>query len=603
MIKKVVISVVFGLVSFLAKAQDPNLALQYFTDGEYEKASLLYEKLWETQPWTDMYFEKVIECYTALGQLDKSETVIKKEVKKKPKDLHLLVALGEIYSKKGDDKAAQEQFEKAIEKLPGELFYVSKLATVFSNNGKYDYAIKTYEKGGELLKNKAQFAFYLGDLYRNKGDQPAKMIENYLLSMDANPGYQGTLQYYFQRYLSEEEHKELQAQLYSLIQEKPDNVGYAELLIWTFTHRKDYKNALRQAKALDRKTGARGDRVWTIAQTAEQDKDYDTAIIGYDYLVTEVPKEGNNFFFDAKRRMLSCKNKKVVERQDYTTLELTTLESEYESFLTENGKSKLTAEIIAQLADLEAFYLKNMPKAIDLLKGMIDYPGINPNVQARGKLSLGDFYLMSEDRWEATLLYSQVDKQFKDDILGHEARFRNAKLSYFTGDFDWAQSQFDVLKASTSKLIANDALDLSVFIMDNTGLDTITTPMEMYATAELLTFQNRFDEAFAKLDSIAILFPSHSLDDDVLWAKSQIYIKKRDWTKAQTTLQKIIDDYKEEIRADNALFALANLYEMQLNDKEKAKILYEKLYTEFSSSVLAVDARKEYRRLRGDVIN
>lgn len=605
MMRKVLLSILFLSIRFFAQAQevDANLAMQYFNEGEYEKASQLYEKLWEKQPWTDTYFDKLIDCYVALVQLDKAEKIIQKEIKKKPKDLNLLVNLGDIYAKKGNMNAAKEQYDKAIEKMPAEMFYITKVAQTFSNENKYDYAIKAYERGGELLKSKSQFAFYLGDLYRNKGDQPAKMIENYLLSLETNPGYQGTLQYYFQRYLSDEDHKELQSQLYTLLQAQPDNIPYAELLVWTFTNRKDYKNAFRQAKALDRKTGNRGDKVYSIAQAAEQDKDYDTAIAAYDYIVNEIPKEGNSYFFEAKRRALNSRNKKVIEKQDYTNEDLTTLETEYENFLNSNGKSKQTAEIIAQLADLEAFYLKNLPKAMTLLNELIAFPGVNPTVLAKAKLSLGDFYLMSGDRWEATLLYSQVDKQFKDDVLGHEARFRNAKLSYYTGDFDWAQSQFDVLKASTSKLIANDALDLSVFLMDNTGLDTITKPMEMYANAELLVFQNRFEEAFAKLDSINVLFPKHSLADDILWTKGQIYLKKREWQKAADVFEKIITDYKEEIRADNALFELAKLNEEHLNNKEKAKQLYERLFMEFSSSTFAVDARKEYRRLRGDTVN
>lgn len=595
----------FSLTLFaaLAKAQDPNLALQYFSDGEYGKAAALYEKLWENQPGVEMYFEKLIDSYSAMEQYDKGEAVIRKEIKKKPKDLHLLVTLGNLYAKKGDEKAATESYEKAIEKLTPELYYITRLAQVFTNLNKFDYAIKTYEKGGELLKSKSQFAFYLGDLYRNKGDQVPKMIENYLLSLEANAGYLGTLEYYFQRYLSDEDHKELQSQLYTLLQEQPDNVAYSELLVWTFTNRKDYKNALRQAKALEKLIGNKGDKVNGIAQAAEQDKDYDAAIAGYDYLVSDIPKEGNRYFYDAKKKALLCKNYKVTERQDFTREDLLNLETEYEKFLAENEKSRLTAEIIAQLADLEAFYLKNLPKAISLLQDMIAYPGLNPATMANAKLSLGDFYLMNGDRWEATLLYSQVDKQFRDDIIGHEARYRNARLSYYTGDFDWAQSQFDVLKASTSKLISNDALDLSVFLMDNTGLDTTTTAMKMYATAELLAFQNRFDEAFSKLDSITILFPDHTLADDILWTKGQIYLKQREWSKAEAVFTKIVENFKEEIRADNALFALAKLNEEHLNNAEKAKTFYEKLFMEYSSSIFAVDARKEFRRLRGDKIN
>jgi TolA-binding protein len=194
-----------------------------------------------------------------------------------------------------------------------------------------------------------------------------------------------------------------------------------------------------------------------------------------------------------------------------------------------------------------------------------------------------------------------VDKLYKDDALGHEARFKNAKLSYFFGDFDWAKTQFDVLKSSTSKLISNDAIDMSVFVIANTQ-DSINEPLEIYAAAELLVFQNRFDEAFAKLDSLKAAFPEHSLDDDVYYLKAQIYKKQRDYPKAIAAFEVILEKYKEEIRADNALFEMAEIYEIRLGDKEKAKGLYEKLFTDFTDSSLGVEARKRFRILRGDKV-
>ena len=209
---------------------------------------------------------------------------------------------------------------------------------------------------------------------------------------------------------------------------------------------------------------------------------------------------------------------------------------------------------------------------------------------------------MNDERWEATLLYSQVDKAFKDDLLGHEARWKNAKLSYFFKDFQWAQAQFDVLKASTSKLIANDALDLSVFVMDNWGLDTTDTAIGLYADADLYIFQNNFTGAFAKLDTLASKFPEHTLKDDVYYAKARIFTKQREYEKAKAMYEKIIEEHPEEIRADNAMFALAELYEYNLGELDKAKELYEKLFIDHSGSTFAVLARKKFRELRGDVL-
>ena len=296
------------------------------------------------------------------------------------------------------------------------------------------------------------------------------------------------------------------------------------------------------------------------------------------------------------------KRNKLVEGYDYSNEELLKLEQEYEQFLSKFGKSRMTASIVLELANLEAFYLNDLDKAIQLLDELINYPGIDHKLQAMAKLNLADFYLMKGERWESTLLYSQVDKAYQEDILGHEARFRNAKLSYYVGDFQWAQAQFDILKASTSKLIANDALDLSVFIMDNLGLDTSAAALNLYAQADLMVFQNRFDEAFAKLDTLNREYPAHALEDDMLYLKSKIYHKQRNYSKTAEMLQTIIDQHPEGIRADNAIFELAELYEKHLDDLEKAKMLYETLFIDYSGSTFAVEARKRFRVLRGDKV-
>jgi len=577
---------------------DSKLAQQYYADGEFEKAAVLYEKLHKKNNKNDYYFNRYMDCMLALEEYGKAEKVIKKRLKKDPKLVQLYVTYGNLYEKQYKDDEAQAQYEKAIKKLPADRFSITRLASAFLNLTKYDLAIQTYEKGAKLLKDDNVFAYNLGDLYRRKGDTD-KMIGNYLNSLADNPSRLNSMKTLFQRYLSDDDFVELQTQLYTRIQEDDETVAYPELLIWLFIQKKDYKNAFRQVKALDRRLKENGGRIYRLADIAANAKDYDAAIEAYDYIVAE-KGHMSSYYIEAKRESLSCKRKKLVEGFDYTAEDLKLLETEYESFLGEFGKRKSTATIVAELADLEAFYLNDLDKAITLLNEMIEYRGLNRYILAKGKLSLADFYLMKGEIWEATLLYSQVDKEFKDDILGHEARFRNAKLSYYAADFQWAQAQFDILKASTSKLIANDALDLSIFIMDNLGLDTIATPITMYSQADLLVFQNRFPEAFSKLDSLDRMFPGHTLQDDMFYLKAQIYTKKRDYESAMKMYQKIIDEHIEEIRADNALFELANLYENQVKDIEKAKELYERIFIDFSGSTFAVDARKRFRRLRGD---
>ncbi|MFK8101767.1 MAG: tetratricopeptide repeat protein [Saprospiraceae bacterium] len=594
---RILISLLVFLFPLMLFGQDARLAQQYYQSGEYEKAGSLYEALYEKNK-NDYYFSKYLDCLIALEKYKICEKIIKKEIKKKPKSVELYVTYGNLYERQYQDDQAKVMYAKAIEKLPKERYAVVKLANAFTNLTKYDFAIQTYEEGGKLLKDESVFAYNLGELYRRKGDVP-KMIESYLNSLSDNPGRLNNVKSTFQRYLLEEDYFELQGQLYDRIQEDEEAIYYTDLLTWVFIQSKDYPNAFLQVKALDRRLKENGGRIYRFAEIAANAKDYDSAIAAYDYIIAE--KGANTtYYVESKRESLSCKRKKLVAGYAYTEEDLKDLESQYEAFLGEFGKNKLTASIIAELADLEAFYLNNFDKAIVLLKEMIDYPNIDRYIKARGKISLADFYLMKGEQWESTLLYSQVDKEFKDDILGHEARYRNAKLSYYTADFDWAQAQFNILKASTSKLIANDALDLSIFITDNTGLDTTTVPLKLYAESDLLVFQNRFEEAFLKLDTINQQFPNHSLEDDILYTTAKIYRKKRAYPEAAAALQKIIDNFMDGIRADNAMFELAELYENQLNDSEKAKGLYERLFREMSGSTLAVDARKRFRKLRGD---
>lgn len=591
----------FLCVTTVLSAQNNQLAQQYFRDGEYEKSAELYLALAKDKPANSFYFDRYITSLLQLERFDDAEDALKKQLKKRPEEVALYVRYGQLLEEKFDEEGAKKQYLKAIAEIPADQYRISQLANAFIGMTKYEYAIKVYERGGTLLKKKGIFSYNLGDLYRRKGDT-SPMISNYLDAVKTQPKRTRQVQTYFQRYLDEDGLLEAQKQLYTRIQEsdaKDDT--YPEMLAWVFIQRKDYKAALRQARALDKRLDESGERVLKIGQMAANARDYETAISAFDYIV-ENKSPASVLYLDAKREGLLTRRRAITDGYDYTREDLQILETAYQEFLDEFGTNPASARIALQLAELEALYLNDLDKAITILSAVVETKGVNEKTQARAKLSLADYYLMQDEVWESTLLYSQVDKKFKEDLLGHEARFRNARLSYFRGDFEWAQSQFDVLKASTSRLIANDALDLSVFILDNLGLDTSALALQTYADAELLVFQNRFDDAFTKLDSLKSSFPGHDLEDDIVYLKAGIYTKLRRYDEAVTAYQSILDNYPESIRLDNSLWELAGLYENQLDDKAKAQELYETLFIDYSGSILAVEARKKYRELRGDPV-
>lgn len=589
----------FFILSLTLAAQNSRLADQYYLEGEYQKAADLYLKLHETAKKTNnfIYFNKYIECLLNLRDYEKAEHEIQQQMIAQPDDFSMLVTLGNVQERMGSYDQAQISYRQAIEKIPARMDAITRLGNAFINQGKYDEAIEVYEKGEKLLSSPGVFAYQLADLYRRNGDI-GKMVRQYLYSLNMNPDRLTSIQLTLQRTLTKDDYPELLSQLYEMIQEYPDTDHFPEMLAWTFIQQKDYSKAMRQAKAIDRRMGENGLRVYRLAEIAANDKDYTTAIDGYDYILSQ--GANSPYFMLAKRATLAAKRRQITDSYSYTLEQLRPLEEEYIGFLNEYGVNTNTALIQSELAMLEALYINNLPKAIELLEEIINLPGINNYIQANAKLDLGDYYLMSGEIWEATLLYSQVDKAFTEDLIGQDARFRNAKLSYYNSDFEWAQAQFDILKTSTSKLISNDALDLSIFIMDVTGLDSNTHALSEFAKAELLIFQNKLDTAIEKLTILGNIYSEHGLKDDILYLKAKMYERKRDYRAAEAMYLEIIEQFPKEIRADNSMYYLAQLYENQLNDKEKAKALYERIFMDYSDSTFAIDARKKFRELRGD---
>jgi tetratricopeptide (TPR) repeat protein len=581
-------------------AQKARLCNEYYNNGEFQKAAECFKDLHEKDKVQDFYYDKYLSCLLELQQFDDADKMIRKAIKAAPDKVERYVHLGSTLEKMRKNPEAKEQFDKAVKLLPASQVQINILATAFNNIKKYDFALQTYEKGEKLLKEKSIFSYEMAGIYRDKGDA-VKMTECYLNALELMPTRLTNIQAFMQRYLPEMtgSYDELKKQLYARMQKDPSGTLYPELLIWVYILENDFESALTQSKALDKRLDENGTRIFKLAQMALNEKQYDEAILCFEYITKEKGKSCY-YYIESKQQLLATRLTMLTAGFNYTKDEIKILENEYETFLDEFGKSKKTAYIMQELAQLEAFYLNNLPKSIKIMEELIAIPMLDRNLLADSKIKLGDFYLMLGEIWEASLFYSQVDKEMKDAPLGEMARYKNAKLSYYKGDFEWAQDQLDVLKGSTSELISNDAIDVSVFIMEHLNLDTGATSMRFFAEADLLLFQNRFDEAFDKMDSLLVKFPTHGLGDDVYYAKAKIFIRKRQFDKALELLGKITEEYKDGILIDNALFKMAEIQETELKNKTKAMELYEKILMDFSGSTFTVEARKRFRKLRGD---
>lgn len=595
----------FTLCSQLAWTQvsSDQLANEYYINGKFDKAELYYEKLFNESP-TQFYFERLFDSYRAQSKFDEAEKLLKKRIRRNSSQTILLVDLGQLYAAQNLHKEAQKEYEKALKELESNPGSVISLARKFVQIGENNYALKAYEKGKELIQGANVFNFELAELYGQMG-QYDRMVELYLELIDSNPSYVRSIQNSLNRNFDFEEPGEnitaLKEGLLKRIQKDPNSLVFSEMLIWLNLQQKDFYGAFIQTKALDARQKENGERLIELGKLYINNQEFELAKKCFETVAKKGGQHTNYYIAQVLRLNTSYQqlaSKKLSTQEDWQNLA-----NEYQAYLSQEGYTHLTQRSLRELAEITALRLQKLDEAIALLDELLAIPRLADRAKALAKIDQGDYYLMNNEIWEAALLYGQAEKMFKYDELGETAKFKYGKIGYYTGDFDWAKAQLDVLKGSTSKLIANDAMYISLLITDNSTIDTTFVPMQMFARADLYFAQQRYNESLILLDSIQTEYPGHSLSDDIFYMKYKIHLQTKEYQLAALALENIIELYADDILGDEAHYYLGQLYANYLNSKEKAMEYYEKLLLQYPGSVFLSEARKEFRILRGDAIN
>jgi len=587
-----------------AQQADDELAAQFFYNEEYDKAEILYKKLLKKNPESVYIYQNYLECLLKQKSFSEAEKVVSKQTKKfKSKPLYV-VDLGYIYGLQGKEKEKKKLYENAVsyaveEMGNGRSGLVSmpeQLASAFLSKQEYGFAKSALIKARKAYGPATLFAQNLIEVYKLTKDYESLINECLLvLNFDATQLRSTKANLVF---LVDTDTKidYLQEKASIYVQKYPEKTVYDELLLWVFVQQKKFNSAFRQASAMDRRNKTEGKNLIDLAIICLSNKNYAVAIKCYDKII-DFGADGY-FYLNAKMGSLETNYKLISETGQYTSEDLNLLINRYLAVLTQFGKSPQTAKSMKQLSDLYIYYKHDLDSGVSILESLVVMPRLQQKTRGAYKLALGDAMLMKNEVWDATLLYGQVDKAFKEDPLGQEAKFRNAKLSFYRGDFEWSKDQLDVLKTATSQLISNNAIELSLLIKDNTGLDSSTEAMAAFAHAQLLLFQNKLEESLEELNQLPFKYPKHALEDEIYYVKAQIYEKQRKYTKAEEYYNTVVKFFSDDILADNALYALAQLYDLKLNQPEKALEMYERIIFDYNSSLFVVDARKRYKALK-----
>ena len=589
--KNIFLIIALFSVSFVLCQNSSSLAESYFREGEYEKASQIYESLEKNNPFNTRYLKRLITCYQETSNYEKAADLLQKKLLNNPSQHYLRIEIGYNFDRQQKTALAKKEYDFAIDAITSDPSLGGIMGRMFQQNNLLDYAIEAYSKTMRLYKN-ASYEFQIAQIYGEKGEFE-KMFDSYTQLIDKDENYLGGVQRFTSRYINEDATNSNNIAFKKSLLKKsisnPKNV-WNELLSWLFTKQKEYGKAFIQEKALFNRDPAYIETVFRLAKIAFENNDITTAKKCFDFIL-----EKTNFIEEkitAELYLLRIAVKTTAKNSA----------SLFEKTLQEYGVNRNSLEIQLEFADYLTFKINNPSKAIEVLEKAL-LLSTSKFKNARIKLKLGEVLVFTGRFNKALLYFSQVQTQLKNHPLSQQARFKVAQTSYFKGDFKWAKSQLKILKGSTTQLIANDAVDLFLVISDNEPKDSIPSGLLDFAKADLLAYQNKNTEAIAIYSAMAQKYQGQNIEDEVLFNQAALYLKENQYENTISNLLKIISINAEGILVDDSYYLLAEVYKNKIKDTEKASEYYQKIIFEKPSSIYLVDARKKYREIRGDIIN
>ncbi|NVJ46974.1 MAG: tetratricopeptide repeat protein [Cytophagia bacterium] len=600
--------VLFSATTLDAQSNDPvDIAEEYLSQGEVEKARDQFEKLAKSRQYIPRIHDSYFSLLLSEKDFDEAEKYLKSVLKQMDGSFRYAIDMGVLYRSMGENERASKYLDDLIDDIVKtedanlRRNNVSILAQMFFQKDFRDKAIRTYQKGREAFGNSDQFALDLATVYRVMNEKE-NMITEYLRFSKSQPRNVGFVKNSLQRYLTEPEDMDtLEIVLYDFIQEEAGNPIFNELLVWTHLQQKNFSAALRQARALDRRMANNGQNILEVGMIAFENDDFKSASQAFGYIMSDFPDSPNQRL--ALRYSLLAEEEVIKTTYPVDKDAVRNLIVKYNQYKEESRDIFSAMEAQRRVALLQAFQLNEVDTAIATLQDLVSQPVGKHRVLAEAKMDLADIYLLDQQPWESILLYGQVERMFKDEPLGYTAKLKSAKLSYFKGEFELAQSHLDILKLATSREIANDALDLSILIKNNTVFDTTDVVMQSYANVELMIFQNHQEEALVAMDSMLVAYEDHSISDEVLYLKAQTLRELGRFDDALASLKIINEKYYYDILGDDALFLTGLILEQDLNKPQEAMTIYSDLLTKFQGSIYVAEARSRFRELRGDFNN
>jgi tetratricopeptide (TPR) repeat protein len=579
----------FLFFSLFSNAQNEYLAQNYYDRGEFEKAIINYEELLKTNPNNFDFQSRLIDCYQQMQNYSKAEQTIKNIIQKFQIP-QFYVELGFNFQLQKNQIEADKNYQLALKKIEENPNYAYSIAQIFEKKNLLELALKSYQIG--VAKNpNMNVNFQIGLLYGQMGKTDL-MIENLMKEAFENQLNMYAVQSYFQRFMQNDTDEiftnALKKTLILAVQKNQD-VFFNQMLSWFFVSLKDYKSAFIQEKAIYKKKQENFNNLINLGVYSIEDDKNETAKEIFEYIKTQTKE--NEVLLTCNYYLLKIDIENPLITKDVILNQFDVLFKEYPNYN--------LIEIKILYANYLAFNNIDIEKAKKSLKTELE-KSLPEKEIAQIKMELANIMVFDEKFNQALILYSQVEEDLKNDELAHQASFKIAKTSYFKQDFDWALAQLKVLKSASSKLIANDALDLFLLLNDNIPSDSTKTALIKFAKADFLLYKKNNQEALKIFEEIYKTHFKEEIADETLFKIATIYQKNGNYDLAINKYQELLEKFTESIYKDEAMFFTGNIYNEHINLPEKAKEMYEKIIFNHKDSIYFTEARNNYRKLRGD---
>jgi tetratricopeptide (TPR) repeat protein len=434
---------------FCQTETDIQLAQYYYTNGEFEKATSYYEKIYANDP-SKAIFTRYYECLLEIKDTKTAEKILKKQVNLNRGDLDLRVTFAQFYEEINEESKSRKIYDELLEEVNNNPGLTIQMYQAFVARGKFDLAKTCLDKGRKLAPS-YPFHFQYADYFALIGNK-TEMMREYIEYLELQPNMKESIQLAINSRvdLSNSDSPDFMALKELLITktQKPNApLIYSEMLIWLFVQNQNFNGAFIQAQALDKRVQGDGTRVFDLGLICVENKSYEIARKCFDYVISLGSSQP--LYFESQKSLLNTRFIEITTNRAYSAVEIEATIQDYNDALTRLGKSRFTFQIILELAHIKAFYGEKVLESIELLTNLLTTTGLTDMQRAQVKMKLADVQVLGGDIWEASLLYMQVDNDFKFEQIGNEAKYKNARVFYFDGEFDFAQGQLNVLKEST----------------------------------------------------------------------------------------------------------------------------------------------------------